>query len=286
MIGIIRKMLPKKMRDIMGGVAYKSMQRFPLLAIPFVYISYGVLMRPRGDKLLITHQGIEFSLPRRDWVSFPEIFHDRVYEQLFSMAAGDVVIDIGAHVGVFTIKAAKAVGEKGQVVAIEPEPKNVALLRHNIASNGIENVIVIGKAVTSYKGKAKLNLSDVSSCDSIAQPLPYSRGDYIEVETDSLDNIVSELGLSRVDFIKIDAEGSEPEILKGAERTLAHPNIKLAIAAYHVLEDGTPEFPQIMSFLSQKEFKIYTRNRQFIYAVGGGCQSRAASSLGNDSEKE
>lgn len=221
MIGIIRRILPKRIRELIGGVAFKSMQRFPLLAIPFVIIFYGVIMRPRGDKFLITHEGIEVFLPRRDWGMFPEIFHDRVYEQFFGMAPGDVVIDIGAHVGVFTLKAAKAVGEKGQVVAIEPEPGNVALLRQNIARNGTENVIVIDKAVSSYKGEAKLNLSDLSSCTSLVQPLLYSSGNCIEVETDSLDNIVSELGLSRVDFIKIDAEGSEPEILKGAEKTLA-----------------------------------------------------------------
>lgn len=84
---------------------------------------------------------------------------------------------------------------------------------------------------------------------------------------DTLDNILSDLGLSHIDFIKIDAEGAEVEILKGASHVLSSPNIKLAVAAYHLLPDGRAEFPEVKSYLTQRDFKIHAIDEQFIHAI-------------------
>jgi FkbM family methyltransferase len=159
-------------------------------------------------------------------------------------------------------------------VAIEPQPANLSLLHQNILNNGLSNIMVVDKACTSHRGKARLYLASESSGASLVNPLLVSSDKHIEVRADTLDNIVSDLALSRVNFIKIDAEGSELDILKGGERTLKHPGLKLSIAAYHTLADGTPEFGPIQSFLIQRGFNIYT-NREprhvndFIYAIGG-----------------
>lgn len=161
-------------------------------------------------------------------------------------------------------------------MAIEPEPANLVLLRENMALNRIHNVLVVDKAVSNYKGKAKLYLSRFPTGHSLFTPRIYPSGDNvatgksIEVGTDSLDNIVSELGLSRVDFITIDAEGSELEILKGARRTLStYPNIKLVTAAYHYVQDGSPELPQMKLFLESIGFTVHTTKAEglTIYAV-------------------
>ena len=266
-IGIVRKILPTRVKRILGTALYKSMCRFPLLTVIVAPILYGISVKLQpGKTFLIQHQGTKIVYPRsasqvEDLSLFVEIFRDQPYEQFFGVPQGGIVVDIGAHIGIFTIKAAKAAGEKGLVVAIEPEPSNIALLLNNIAVNEITNVIVVAKAASSYKGKPKLYLSHSSGGHSLVNSLD----NYIEVETDSLDNIMSELGLPRVDFVKIDAEGSELEVLKGAEKLLASHDVKLSIAAYHRLEDGMPEFPQIRIFLEQRGFNISTKNSSFIY---------------------
>jgi len=68
------------------------------------------------------------------------------YERHYKLKAGDVVVDAGAGpCGVFTVFAAKAVGERGLVIAIEPERNNLENLKENIKINNLENVIVISK---------------------------------------------------------------------------------------------------------------------------------------------
>jgi FkbM family methyltransferase len=273
MISIIRKILPRKLQILIGLMANKVIERFPLLVIPLNYIRYGIFMKPHENKFLIQHEGFKIIIGF-DWIVVHEIFNEQVYDQFFTVEPGDVVIDVGAHVGAFTLKAARATSEKGRVVAIEPEPTNLNLLHQNILNNGFSNITVVDKACTSHRGQAKLYLAPLSCAASLVNPLLVSSGKHVEVRADTLDNIVSDLALSHVNFIKIDAEGSELEILKGGERTLMYPGLKLSIAAYHTLADGTPEFSPIISFLEQKGFSICAKKdplhtHDFIYAIGG-----------------
>jgi FkbM family methyltransferase len=194
-------------------------------------------------------------------IYFLEIYRDNVYGY-FKIRKGDVVIDIGANVGMFTVRAAKAVGERGLVIAVEPHPGNITLLYRNIKRLNLRNVLVLEKALGSNKRKAKLFLATpgTSSLVEKGEGRPF-----LWVEVDTLDNILSELGVKKVDLIKIDAEGSEVEILKGAQKTLNSKKVKLAIAAYHYLPNGKPELSEIMTLLKSKGFFCKTRN-SYVYA--------------------
>ena len=262
----IKNILPEWLRSFLYSITIKIMSRLPLLIIPFAFIFYGISVKLQdGNKFLIQYQGMKILSPKNsiDHIfCINEIMKDRLYEQFVSIPKGGVVLDIGANVGIFTMIAAKEVGSSGLVLAIEPEPKNIGLLRKNIEINGIKNVIVLDKAISARSGKVKLNLFHLTGFHSLIYP----SDNQIEVEAKSLDDIVTELKLNRVDFIKIDAEGSELEILKGGKNVLKSPNIKLSIAAYHKLEDGSPEFPQIVSFLKERFFDINTKDNKFIYA--------------------
>jgi FkbM family methyltransferase len=214
----------------------------------------------------VAFQGTEITMPRESIFIYFEVFLHRVYDQFPGPKGGDIVIDVGANVGTFTVKAAKLVGDKGLVVAIEPEPMNLALLQRNIDSCNLNNVKVIRKAVWDKAAKVWLYLSKHSGGHSLC----YASEDRIEVEADCLDNIVAELGLSHVDFIKIDVEGAEPEALRGAEGTLTSPSIRLCIEAQHVLPDGQHELPILVSYLVSKQFQpqVYMKNEgPYIYAT-------------------
>jgi len=73
---------------------------------------------------------------------------------------GDVVLDIGANIGYYTLIFAKLVGQEGEVLAFEPDPNNFALLKKNIEINGYRNVSLLQKAVSNRSGKIRLYLSD------------------------------------------------------------------------------------------------------------------------------
>jgi len=146
----------------------------------------------------------------------------------------NVVVDLGANIGFFTLLASKLVGKTGRVYAFEPEPTNYTLLLKNIELNRCANVIAVQKAVSNEQGVFRLN---VNSDDTGAHTLRSSvRKDEfkesIEVECVTLDNYFCNRE-DRIDIIKIDVEGAEVRVFRGMQRVLkANENIKLFVEFY------------------------------------------------------
>lgn len=140
-----------------------------------------------------------------------------------------VVVDIGAHIGYYTILASKLVGPKGRVFAFEPEPKNYADLKKNIELNRCTNIAALRTAVSSRNGKARLftttgSSGECSLIDTRQQPRQRPK-DAITTDTTTLDNI---LGSMVVDAIKIDVDGGEMDVLMGAGKVIkGSPDIKI-----------------------------------------------------------
>jgi FkbM family methyltransferase len=136
---------------------------------------------------------------------------------------GDVFIDIGAHVGFFTLIGAAGVGTTGHVYAFEPVPVNFSALERNVHRNGIRNVTLDRSAVTDHPGQVTLGLD-------AERLVGKSTGDFtiggaydaVEAPAVSLDTYLEQIGESRpVRLVKMDVEGLEPQVLTGAERTFA-----------------------------------------------------------------
>lgn len=134
---------------------------------------------------------------------------------------GDCVLDVGAHVGYFTLLAARAVQPLGRVIAVEADPENAALLRDNVARNGYEQVQVVPKAVSNMPGEAWLYASAHDNGRHSLYPIPGTRRAGMRVEATTLDAILEAAGWPRVDLIKLDIEGSEAAALEGLQQFLA-----------------------------------------------------------------
>lgn len=135
---------------------------------------------------------------------------------------GGTFVDVGANGGVYSIIAARHVGPGGRVIAFEPDPRNVALLRENIALNKLNNVTVVEKAVSSADGTGSLAISRDGAMNSLAKTT--HAGQQIEkwqtVTTTTLDHALQALDVGKVDVFKIDVEGAERLVLDGAAETL------------------------------------------------------------------
>jgi FkbM family methyltransferase len=140
---------------------------------------------------------------------------------------GQVVYDVGANIGFFTILCARLVGPEGRVFAFEPMPANVATLRHNIAMNGLENVTVVEKALSFSSGTAELFISPWPAFHSLNVEGAVKRdnrgrdaGAPIVVETVTLDGFLRGHGGPVPDLVKLDVEGAELLALEGMRETL------------------------------------------------------------------
>ena len=140
-----------------------------------------------------------------------------------------IFIDVGAHIGKYSIKVAR--NPKVKVIALEPEKFNFSLLKKNVALNGLSNIFPINKGAYSATGKIPFYISGPGEgMHSVIPQEDAWKEASIEVET--LDNIVNRLPVREpIRLIKIDTEGAESEVLKGAEKILQthHPKIVVEI---------------------------------------------------------
>jgi len=149
---------------------------------------------------------------------------------------GDVVLDCGANVGVYTREALEA--GASLVVAIEPAPENIECLRRNFAAEiAAKRVILYPKGVWDKDDEMVINVDPQNSAaDSfLIQREGGIRG--AKVPLVAIDKMVRELNLPRVDYIKMDIEGAEQRALVGARETLARYHPRLALSAYHTPAD-------------------------------------------------
>jgi len=166
-----------------------------------------------------------------------EVYHHETYEHFFSMKENDIVVDVGANVGLFSLKASKVVGEHGIIVAFEPEKNNYKMLRRNLGINKCRNVIPINAAVSNFNGKADFSIANTLVEHKLADSKSELEIKSIlttKVDVKTIQLVLKELGIDRVDFLKIDAEGSEFEVLSGARSLLTNKAIKkMSVAVYH-----------------------------------------------------
>lgn len=203
-----------------------------------------------------------------------EIYLWKVYESSRAVKEGDIVIDIGAEVGTFSLKAAHQ--KAARIIAVEPHPENFEMLKWNIESNpllcSIAEVQLIPIALGYARGKVKLyGISEYPGSHTIAGAVDPNK--FIMVNVDTLDNLLDHLKISKVDFIKMDVEGVAHWILQGATKTLKQ-DLHLAIAVYHsdrerigvlkILDENDFEYKGYTTFGEQTD-----KNFQFIQAWKG-----------------
>ncbi|AFU58609.1 putative methyltransferase FkbM family [Candidatus Nitrososphaera gargensis Ga9.2] len=177
--------------------------------------------------------------------------------QKFTPSSGDVVVDVGAHIGRYTIVSSKAVGPMGRVVAIEADPDNFKILNYNIELNELTNVLPLNYA--AYSEDTRLRLYKVTSSEiynTVMSSRAHSKNAYVDVDACTLNKILHLIGISRVDWIKIDVEGAEFEVIKGATQIMANnPGLSILIEV-HNIDDDPQHYDRIKNFLESFGFCV------------------------------
>lgn len=242
----------KKIMKVFSG---KGFRRFYLVKVIYNFI----IKNSIPD--VVDVQGHKMYLDSKDslHLSFNDI-HEELETEIFKkeIGNGDIVLDIGANIGYYTLIAAKIVGDEGKVFAFEPDPENFSLLKKNIEINGYRNVTPVQKAVSDKSGKIKLFLSEDNKAghriydDMLGKKC-------INVDAVAIDDFLKG---NKVDFVKMDIEGAEGKALAGMSKTIKeNKKLKLLTEFFPSLlaELGTnPE--KYVELIIEHGFKVYDIN--------------------------
>jgi FkbM family methyltransferase len=182
------------------------------------------------------------------------IFLKKIYEPLpaFLPENCQLIIDCGANIGIYTLKAASC--STNRVFAIEPNPLVFSRLKKNIAGNNLNNVIALNIGLGSSKHSAKLFWERSTTGGTVRPESTSKEISSADIEISTLDEIMQVYKIDCVDLIKMDVEGNEYEALKGADNILR--KTKSIILEFHsdVLKKRCEKL--LMSYGFRKVYEI------------------------------
>ncbi|HZC50781.1 MAG TPA: FkbM family methyltransferase [Nitrososphaeraceae archaeon] len=204
--------------------------------------------------------------------------HEDDIIERFLPKQGDIVVDIGAHMGRYTIISSKRVGTNGKVVAIEAHPSNFEMLKSNIKLNQLTNVTPLNYAVYSKETKIKLYLPDEESGytmhHSIMSNYVFTKykdkteDKFVEVNANTLDYLLQLNKITDVNWVKIDVEGAEFEVLKGAHNVLLNSKDISLLIEVHGKDTYEPIIESLRSYNFKIDFeKTYENGEKHIIAL-------------------
>jgi FkbM family methyltransferase len=171
------------------------------------------------------------------------------------------MFDIGAHHGLYTILASKAVGAEGRVHAFEPSPRERAQLKRNLGLNRSRNVQIHSVALGRESGKATLHLVDGTEdgCNSLRSPNVEQATIPVEVQVQPLDDFLRQSGVQRIDFVKLDVEGAELSVLQGADGLFRSQQRPVVLAEVSDVRTGPWGYVarEIIEWLGRKGFEWF-----------------------------
>jgi FkbM family methyltransferase len=168
---------------------------------------------------------------------------------------GTVVIECGAHHGAQSILLSRWVGPEGKIVAIEPMPENLLILRKNIEINHLSNIIVVDKAVGSARdNQLSMGLKSNASVRNGKHT--------ISVESTTLDALAEKLKIVPA-FLKIDVEGYEYDILEGSSSILATtPALFVEVHTLTLPRYGR-KFEDLWKFVDRSRYDVFIQDEDF-----------------------
>lgn len=223
------------------------------------------VLEPEPDKIIkIRLKGFEYYVPMKDVAHMGDGNREPwLIKELSVLKEGDVFVDVGANLGLFTVPA----GKRARVFAFEPDDDNYNILQDNLKLNNVgQNVTVIKEIVTDHIGNAEFYTSSYGIFSTMIDPSEQSSNwEALKksiIPTVTLDAFVKRYSLDRIDWIKIDIEGAEVLALKGCAKTLEDKVIRNFLIEMHAQTFKGTEQEEIYSMLSKSySIKILWRDK-------------------------
>jgi FkbM family methyltransferase len=231
----------KRIRKLLNEPAFQEAPLVVLARVARLAVLVGLGRKPEFE---LVSGGARMQVPadlRYTTVS-AFLLRDQVEPELKHLdqfvAKGDIFVDVGANIGLFSLKMAP---RAARIVAVEPGKEAGDLLQENVGLNRFQNVTLVRKGLADAPGRAALfhnPVGDDPQAFSLVNDGAATEAEDVEITT--LDALVAELGLPRVDSIKIDVEGAEQRVLAGGLKTISayHPLIIFEMNCPALLSSG------------------------------------------------
>jgi len=230
---------------------------YPLVYFKFVKKSHIIFKMKSGIK-------IKLRVNSSDLMAFTHVWLIEEYSgRNFTFNDSDIIIDIGSHIGLFTLYASQFC-KQGKIICYEPIKENYQLLLSNIELNHLSNVECYNKAVSKSNSPIRIYINSDESGHSMFDP----QENFIDVDSISLQQIIDDHHIDSIDFLKLDCEGAEYEIIENLPKS-RFSQIKKMIIEYHLADKKPFLLKNLLNTLESNSFKISKKplfsNIGFLY---------------------
>jgi FkbM family methyltransferase len=197
--------------------------------------------------------------------TYSEIFKDKDHTAVpnFPSKKDEVIIDLGANEGFYTLKANEK-SPNSKIISVEPNPYAFQILKKNVSSNKLKNVTLLNKAVTSKNARIIFEIvkgrTTVGSTKVYEKYRDKEKLRKIKIDSITLEKLCRKYNIRSIDLLKIDVEGSEFDILKSSKNIL--PKIKKIVVEYHNAQKTKEKVKRI---LSKNGFKMLLDDKEKYY---------------------
>lgn len=188
-----------------------------------------------------------------------EPFETSLFKKLIK--SGDIVVDVGAHIGYYTLISSGLVGNTGKVFSFEPDPNNLVLLQRCVKVNRLANVTIVNKAVSNVNEKINFYLSNENKGDN-RMFIENNREKKIQVDCTTLDAYFAKSN-HKIDFIKMDIQGAEVKALQGMSKILRNNKdviLTIEFWPYGYSHAGS-NTKELLDILMMNKFHLYNIGR-------------------------
>jgi len=171
---------------------------------------------------------------------------------------GDIVLDLGAHIGYFTCLFAQLVGKSGKVFSFEPEPNNFKLLKKNVEVNGYKHVTIEQKAVSDVKNMIKMYISNSPKDHRIYDT--HDGKESIQIESVRLDEYFKDFD-GKINVIKSNIQGADFAAFQGMKSIIEKSKSNMILALEYnpamIKEFGSGDSEEFLDQLLDNNFKLH-----------------------------
>jgi FkbM family methyltransferase len=226
-----------------------------------LYASRSLLLG-REPRLFELHNKTRLYLDPNDYVQcmmFYNRYSREILEVFRSFARpGDTVVDVGAHIGYFTLFLAELVGARGHVYSFEPDPRASSFLTKSVDSSGMDWIHVSPLALGSGRGSIKFFLAKGLGSSSAIKAVQQLDAKETIVPTVSLDELVAEgRVVGTIRLVKIDIEGFELDAIRGMLKVLRdHRPVVLVEVNKEMLHARGESPASLFALLTSLEYRL------------------------------